>query len=1108
MFQGTKSLRLILILVVLLFNAFVIYLLTDSLLQARDQREREVRTTVENVALLLDQNVGSLSQKIGLSLRDIADALEKDLRVSKQLEEKETNELLSERRDWMSRNVDFRVTDDTGLVKYGPGVVPGNYASYADRNFFIAHRASPDRGLLVTNPVVGRVSGVWVIVFSRRYNNPDGKFAGVVAAAVPVSYLSQIISGLSLGASGVVALRDASNSLITRSPAIAEAAGQVGAKTFSKEFGEVVDSGVMTKTYHTHQAGEGVERLIAYRRLTSVPYHLVVGMGAEEYLAEWRGQAKQSIAIAVAFLALTLLSAWFLWRFFLASEKASQRSRFLLQHASDGVHILNEQGNIIEASDSFCQMLGYTRSETIGMNATQWDDKFAVDDLHQLIAHLFEQREITTFETRHRRKNGSVIDVEVSGYASLLDDRPILYTSSRDITERKRIENALRSSEARYRIAFQTSQDAVNINRLSDGIYIEVNEAFLNIMGYERDEVIGRSSLALNVWANASDRHHLVEVLNRDSACRNLEARFKKKSGEELWGLMSAAVMELDGVPCILSITRDITEIKMAQVALRRHHSQLELLVEERTGDLLDANKKLLTTQFAMDSVGIGIQWWDPDTGRIIYVNKFTAEILGYSLDEMLGMAIQEIDPYFQEGSFRQITESIRQSGSRRFETKKRTKNGLYIPFEVTVYYLASDVEHGDARFISFMTDITERKFAEKSLRDAKEAAEIANVAKSAFIANMSHEIRTPLNAITGMAHIMKREGVSATQAERLDKIDTASAHLLGIINAILDLSKIEAGKFVLEEISVNVGTIATNIFSMLHERAQAKKLNLHVEPVVQTYALLGDPTRLQQALLNFASNAIKFTESGTITFRTSVLEESINDALVRFEVQDTGVGIAPEILPRLFSTFEQADNSTTRKYGGTGLGLAITRKLAQLMGGDAGVESTLGIGSTFWFTARLKKAPGEVEIKPETSAGSAEVTLLRDFSDCRILLVEDEPINREITLELLKDVWQFVDCAEDGVQAVACATKTAYDLILMDMQMPHMDGLEATRQIRSLPGGPNTPIIAMTANAFAEDKSRCFEAGMDDFITKPIDPEGLFRVMLQWLMSQRHHSS
>lgn len=397
-------------------------------------------------------------------------------------------------------------------------------------------------------------------------------------------------------------------------------------------------------------------------------------------------------------------------------------------------------------------------------------------------------------------------------------------------------------------------------------------------------------------------------------------------------------------------------------------------------------------------------------------------------------------------------------------------------------------------RFISF------HALAEVNLQKAKEEAEIASRTKSAFLANMSHEIRTPMNAIIGMANIIQRSGLTPAQAEKMGKLETASKHLLSIINAILELSKIEAGKLVLEETDVSISALFDNVTSMLHDRADAKRLQLTTQIGPLPPHLCGDSTRLQQALLNYAGNAIKFTEQGSIALRVECLEENDDNALLRFEVKDTGIGIAPEALPHLFDAFEQADNSTTRKYGGTGLGLAITRNFAQLMGGDTGVESSPGDGSTFWFTVRLKKGSASSVAIMTENVQKADEILKCDYAGTHILLVEDDLFNREIALFNLEEVRLIVDIAENGLQALQLSEYNDYALILMDMQMPEMDGLEATQKIRQLSRHSATPILAMTANAFEENKQACFAAGMNDFITKPVMQEKLYEVLLKWL--------
>jgi two-component system sensor histidine kinase/response regulator len=480
--------------------------------------------------------------------------------------------------------------------------------------------------------------------------------------------------------------------------------------------------------------------------------------------------------------------------------------------------------------------------------------------------------------------------------------------------------------------------------------------------------------------------------------------------------------------------------------------------------------------------------------GRFLFTNRAFDRLYHIAPGEAVGKEVIGDLPDEILAAIRAADAEVIASGqTRQYEEDIPTPGGMR--YLLTSKFALFDDDGKPRAVCSIATDISEKRAIEQAMLQAKELAEGATRMKSDFLANMSHEIRTPMNAIIGMSHLALKTALDPRQRDYVEKIQRASGHLLGLINDILDFSKIEAGKLDIEYTTFALDALLEHVGSLVSDKLAAKQMVLDIDigEDVPAY-LMGDPLRLGQILVNYANNAVKFTEQGEVAIVVRLQSVEKGGVVLNFAVRDTGIGLTKEQSARLFQSFQQADGSTTRKYGGTGLGLAISKKLAELMHGEVGVESVYGEGSTFWFTARLGVGAAGAIAPAEASPFAAMATIF----GARVLLAEDNALNQQVARELLEDAGLTVHVAEDGLAAVAMVEQGNYDAVLMDMQMPGLDGLAATRMLRTIPALASLPIIAMTANAMASDRERCIDAGMSDFVTKPIEPDRLWRALLR----------
>ncbi len=937
--------------------------------------------------------------------------------------------------------------------------------------------------------------------------------------------------------------------------------------------------------------------------------------------------SRASVLATAVYLASAAMIGWVVARFRRTSERLRDafkelhrtevRYLAMLDQQTDAIVRFTPDRKLTFVNPAFCRTFGLERDQIVG---THWLPPVMPEDVPQVtaaMAALSPQSPVATIEMRVVKKDETARWWQAVYRASFDEANALIdiQVVGRDIHDRKALESDLASAAAELGDLYDHAPCGY-FSLDANGRFLRINDTALAWLGCTRDEVIGRLGAVDFFTADGQAQFRrtfpifqaeghidglMFDLLGRDGTLRHVSVTATAITDAQGHFLRSRSVMY------------DVTELRQTQDQLRQLLREQEAMIDNELIAIVKLRDR-----------------------RAVWANKGMSRIFGYENDELVGQPSRMLYPddatwaAFGEAAYREL----RTGGSYRTQVSMVRKDGTVLWIDASGALLSVDT--GESMWL--LADITEINAAKVEVEKARDRAEEATRAKSAFLANMSHEIRTPMNAIIGLTHLMRRDTRDALERERLEKVDDAAHHLLQVINDILDLSKIEAGKMTLEDIEFSLDTMLSGAFEMVNVRAREKGLELVLDTDHLPARLRGDPTRLSQALINLLVNAVKFTASGWVRLRCELLRETADDLEVRFEVQDTGEGIAPDRQALLFEAFEQADSSTTRRHGGTSLGLALTRHLAAMMGGEVGLVSALGQGSTFWFTARLARAAqagdhaapvpmgglrvllvddlpealqaladrlrslglivheegsgpaalqraaaeiaagrpydaliidwrmapldgietlrqlrnllgagappailvtafdeaamwqkarsvnyNAVLVKPITAsmlhdalssllrpqlglidqappaADSAENELRRRHAGQRVLLAEDNPVNQEIAHELLHSSGLVVEAADDGQRALELALSRHYDAILMDVQMPRMDGLAAARAIRERVG-LRVPIIAMTANAFGEDRAACLAAGMNDHVAKPVSPEVLYATLLRWL--------
>ena len=781
--------------------------------------------------------------------------------------------------------------------------------------------------------------------------------------------------------------------------------------------------------------------------------------------------------------------------------ESEEQIRLLLDSTAEAIYGIDLNGNCTFCNAACIKILGYENQDALLGN-----------NMHELIHHShvdgtpYPIEECPIYEA-FKRSESIHVDDEVlwradrSSFAAEYWSYPIFQEEKLvgsvatflDITERKRAEDALRESEQYNRMLFQESSIGLHLCRM-DGQMVDVNPAYARIIGRTVEETLQLSYWDVTPKKYAEQEQAQLESLEKTGKYGPYEKEYIHADGHLVPVRLSGHILEKDGEKFIWSGAEDITEQKHAEDELKNHQDHLEELVEERTEELVTQKSILEKT---MNNIAQGIVMYDKNQ-RLLAVNAKYADIVSMPDNEVKNAtSYDELLTYSYDVVLKQpelLNQVIEQAKS-----KEPLCYLVNFPDGKVVEINHFPVKDGGA--VRTFTDVTNRKKAEQEMRYAREVAETANQTKSTFLANMSHELRTPLNAVLGFSELMARDpAVSKKQIETLETINRSGKHLLGLINDVLDMSKIEAGHIKLHPEPVNLPLLLNNINDLFSQRAETKSIQFSVElsPDLPEHVLL-DMGKLQQVLINLLGNAMNFTRAGMVILRVGRAEADMGQCSLSFEVEDTGTGIPADEIENIFEPFTQTSHSGSEQKG-AGLGLAICHQFIQLMSGEINVESTLGKGTVFHFEIPTELADASQTNQPVRKNQRQVVGLATDEPEWRILIVEDAADNRLLLFRLLESIGFSLRVATNGMEAIQQFQDWQPHLIWMDMRMPVMDGYEATRHIRQLPGGKEIKILGLTASAFKDQEKQCLAVGCDAVLHKPFNMTEIFNAMAEQL--------